>query len=201
MANDESDSNSVLTEEEKRTRDDQKIEELVQNIIGDKEEAKKFNQAMSDLRFKLGLLPLERKDYSPKTMIEYIIYNMRWNQKVFSNCSLIELHEFELALSAHILYAKTKENQWMTAYQIEKQQFDRAVAQASKYCEGKTLRERTSEVISRSETLFRRGRTLEIYKLYAEQCENISDVFVQMDNGLKKMIDTRRLDYEHSKKG
>ena len=83
MANDESDSNSVLTEEEKRTRDDQKIEELVQNIIGDKEEAKKFNQAMSDLRFKLGLLPLERKDYSPKTMIEYIIYNMRWNQKVF----------------------------------------------------------------------------------------------------------------------
>ena len=196
-----SDSITVLSEEEKRIKDDQKIDELVKSIIGNEEEARRLNNAMNDLRRKIGLLPLESPDYKPQSLLEYVIYNMRWNQKTFTECSILQLHEYEMALCAHISFCKGRENRWMSAYKIEKQSFDRAVSQASRYCSGKTMTERNAEAIMRNETLQKRQRTLEIYKLYADQCENISETFIQMDNSLKKLIDTRKLDYEYSKKG
>lgn len=194
-----SNSNSCA-EDNARIEENKKIEEVVRNIIGDDNEAKRLTSAMEDLRRKVGLLPLETPKFEPKTMLETVIYNMRWNPSFFSKCDLLELHEYEMVLCSHIAFLMGRQNRWMSAYKIERQSFDRAVSQASKFCTAKTKEERNAEAIFRNDTLRERARTLEIYKLYAEQCDNISDAFVQMDNSLKKMIDTRRMEIESSRR-
>lgn len=187
-------------EELKRQQDDKKINELVESIIGNKDEARRFEKAMEDLRRKVGLIPLESSDFTPKTMLEEVIYYMRWNPSFFTDCDIMSLHEYEMVLCSHIAYLMGRQNRWMSAYKIERQSFDRAVFQAAKFCSAKSIAERHAEAISRSEKLQERNRTLEIYKLYAEQCENISDAFIQMDNSLKKMIDTRRVEMSNDRK-
>lgn len=196
-----SNSNSdAMTEEEIKNEENKKIEEVVRNIVGDDDEAKRLTVAMDDLRRKVGLLPLESPSFKPETMLETVIYNMRWNPSFFSKCDLIELHEYEMVLCSHIAFLMGRQNKWMSAYKIERQSFDRAVSQASRFCSAKTKDERSAEVIYRNDTLRKRARTLEIYKLYAEQCDNISDAFIQMDNSLKKMIDTRRMEKESARR-
>ena len=190
-------SNSV---EEKKQAEDVKINEIVESIIGDKEEANKFNIAMEDLRRKVGLIPLESPKFKPKTMLEEVIYNMRWNPALFLECDIMKLHEYEMVLCAHIVFCKSRENRWLSAYEIEKKSFERAVASVSQYCSAKSVDERKSEAICRNKKLRERSRQLQIYKLYAEQCANISDAFVQMDNSLKKLIDTRRMEYNNDRK-
>lgn len=194
-------SNSVSVSEEKIINEEnKKIEEVVRNIVGNDVDAKRLTNAMEDLRRKVGLLPLETPRFEPKTMLEKVIYNMRWNPSFFSKCDLLELHEYEMVLCSHIAFLMGRQNKWMSAYKIERQSFDRAVSQASKFCTAKTKEERNAEAIFRNDTLRERARTLEIYKLYAEQCDNISDAFIQMDNSLKKMIDTRRMEKESVRK-
>ena len=194
-------SNSVSVSEEKIINEEnKKIEEVVRNIVGNDVDAKRLTNAMEDLRRKVGLLPLETPRFEPNTMLEKVIYNMRWNPSFFSKCDLLELHEYEMVLCSHIAFLMGRQNKWMSAYKIERQSFDRAVAQASKFCSAKTKEERNAEAIFRNDTLRERARTLEIYKLYAEQCDNISDAFIQMDNSLKKMIDTRRMEKESARK-
>lgn len=194
-------SNSVsMSEEMIKDEENKKIEEIVRNIIGDDNEAKRLTIAMEDLRKKVGLLPLESPKFEPKTMLEIVIYNMRWNPGFFSECDILELHEYEMVLCSHIAFLMGRQNKWMSAYKIERQSFDRAVAQVARFSTARSADERKAEAIIRNETLRQRARTLEIYKLYAEQCDNISDAFIQMDNSLKKMIDTRRIDMEMSKR-
>jgi hypothetical protein len=194
-------SNSIsMSEEVVREEENKKIEEIVRNIIGDDNEAKRLTVAMEDLRKKVGLLPLESPKFEPKTMLEIVIYNMRWNPSFFSDCDILELHEYEMVLCSHIAFLMGRQNKWMSAYKIERQSFDRAVAQVARFSTARSADERKADAISRNETLRQRARTLEIYKLYAEQCDNISDAFIQMDNSLKKMIDTRRIDMEMSKR-
>lgn len=194
-------SNSSSVGEDKIVyEENKKIEEVVRNIVGNDSDAKRLTKAMEDLRRKVGLLPLETPSFVPKTMLEKVIYNMRWNPSFFSKCDLLELHEYEMVLCSHIAFLMGRQNKWMSAYKIERQSFDRAVAQASKFCSAKTKEERNAEAIFRNDTLRERSRTLEIYKLYAEQCDNISDAFIQMDNSLKKMIDTRRMEKESARK-
>jgi hypothetical protein len=194
-------SNSVsMSEEMIRNEENKKIEEIVRNIIGDDNEAKRLTIAMEDLRKKVGLLPLESPKFEPKTMLEVVIYNMRWNPGFFSDCDILELHEYEMVLCSHIAFLMGRQNKWMSAYKIERQSFDRAVAQVARFSTARSADERKAEAITRNETLRQRARTLEVYKLYAEQCDNISDAFIQMDNSLKKMIDTRRIDMEMSKR-
>lgn len=186
---------------QKRIDDDKKINELVSNIIGDESEERKFKKALDELKKKIGLLPLESSNFKPTNKLDFVIYTMRWNPEHFFECSIDELHAYEMVLCAHICWVKGRENRWMSAYKIEKQSFDRAVAQAAKFCSAKSISERQAEAISRNDTLQKRARTLEIYKLYADHCSDISTAFIQMDNSLKKMIDTRRLDYESFRKG
>lgn len=194
-------SNSVsMSEEMIKDEENKKIEEIVRNIIGDDNEAKRLTIAMEDLRKKVGLLPLESPKFEPKTMLEIVIYNMRWNPGFFSECDILELHEYEMVLCSHIAFLMGRQNKWMSAYKIERQSFDRAVAQVARFSTARSADERKAEAITRNETLRQRARTLEVYKLYAEQCDNISDAFIQMDNSLKKMIDTRRIDMEMSKR-
>jgi hypothetical protein len=194
-------SNSVsMSEEMIKDEENKKIEEIVRNIIGDDNEAKRLTIAMEDLRKKVGLLPLESPKFEPKTMLEIVIYNMRWNPGFFSECDILELHEYEMVLCSHIAFLMGRQNKWMSAYKIERQSFDRAVAQVARFSTARSADERKAEAITRNETLRQRARTLEIYKLYAEQCDNISDAFIQMYNSLNKMIDTRRIDMEMSKR-
>nr|DAQ92157.1 MAG TPA: hypothetical protein [Caudoviricetes sp.] len=187
-------------EEQKRAEEDSKIREIVVSIIGDEKETKKFERTLNNLREKIGLLPLERRDYTPKSELEEIIYNMRWNPAALSECDLHYLHEREMILCSHIAWVKGRENQWMSSYKIESRSFDRAVFQASRFCKARSVDERRAEAISRSPELQQRLRILEIYKLYADHCNNISETFVQMDNSLKKLIDTRRIEFETSRR-
>ena len=201
MENSNSNSNIVNNNEDICNDDDtKKINEIVFQIIGDDNEANRLNKAMENLRKKVGLLPLESPDFEPKTMLEEVIYNMRWNPRFFSDCDILTIHEYEMVLCAHITWVKGRENRWMSAYEIEKKSFDRAVSQAAKLCTGKTIEERKSEAIFRSKILSERARQLQIYKLYADQCANISVTFLQMDNCLKQMINTRRIELENSRR-
>ena len=194
-------SNSVsISEEMTKDEENKRIEEIVRNIIGDDNEAERLTIAMESLRKKVGLLPLESPRFEPKTMIETVIYNMRWKPGVFSECDILTLHEYEMVLCSHIAFLMGRQNKWMSAYKIERQSFDRAVAQVARFSSARSVDERKAEAITRNETLRKRARTLEIYKLYAEQCDNISDAFIQMDNSLKKMIDTRRMEMEMEKR-
>ena len=194
-------SNSVsISEEMTKDEENKRIEEIVRNIIGDDNEAERLTIAMESLRKKVGLLPLESPRFEPKTMLETVIYNMRWNPGFFSECDILTLHEYEMVLCSHIAFLMGRQNKWMSAYKIERQSFDRAVAQVARFSSARSADERKAEAITRNETLRKRARTLEIYKLYAEQCDNISDAFTQMDNSLKKMIDTRRMEMEMEKR-
>ena len=194
-------SNSVsISEEMTKDEENKRIEEIVRNIIGDDNEAERLTIAMESLRKKVGLLPLESPRFEPKTMLETVIYNMRWNPGFFSECDILTLHEYEMVLCSHIAFLMGRQNKWMSAYKIERQSFDRAVAQVARFSSARYADERKAEAITRNETLRKRARTLEIYKLYAEQCDNISDAFIQMDNSLKKMIDTRRMEMEIEKR-
>lgn len=194
-------SNSVsVSEEMTKDEENKRIEEIVRNIIGDDNEAERLTIAMESLRKKVGLLPLESPRFEPKTMLETVIYNMRWNPGFFSECDILTLHEYEMVLCSHIAFLMGRQNKWMSAYKIERQSFDRAVAQVARFSSARSADERKAEAIIRNETLRKRARTLEIYKLYAEQCDNISDAFIQMDNSLKKMIDTRRMEMEMEKR-
>lgn len=194
-------SNSVsISEEMTKDEENKRIEEIVRNIIGDDNEAERLTIAMESLRKKVGLLPLESPRFEPKTMLETVIYNMRWNPGFFSECDILTLHEYEMVLCSHIAFLMGRQNKWMSAYKIERQSFDRAVAQVARFSSARSADERKAEAIIRNETLRKRARTLEIYKLYAEQCDNISDAFIQMDNSLKKMIDTRRMEMEMEKR-
>ena len=194
-------SNSVsISEEMTKDEENKRIEEIVRNIIGDDSEAERLTIAMESLRKKVGLLPLESPRFEPKTMLETVIYNMRWNPGFFSECDILTLHEYEMVLCSHIAFLMGRQNKWMSAYKIERQSFDRAVAQVARFSSARSFDERKAEAITRNETLRKRARTLEIYKLYAEQCDNISDAFIQMDNSLKKMIDTRRMEMEMEKR-
>lgn len=189
-----------MTEEEKMEEENGQIRKIVVSIIGDEKETKKFERALYNLRKKIGLLPLENSSYRPQGDLEEIIYTMRWNPVAFSECSLYFLHEREMILCSHIAWVKGRENQWMSSYKIESRSFDRAVAQASRFCSAKSIDERKAEAISRSPELQKRLKILEIYKLYADHCNNISEAFIQMDNSLKKMIDTRRIELEESRR-
>ena len=194
-------SNSVsISEDMTKDEENKRIEEIVRNIIGDDNEAERLTIAMESLRKKVGLLPLESPRFEPKTMLETVIYNMRWNPGFFSECDILTLHEYEMVLCSHIAFLMGRQNKWMSAYKIERQSFDRAVAQVARFSSARSADERKAEAIIRNETLRKRARTLEIYKLYAEQCDNISDAFIQMDNSLKKMIDTRRMEMEMEKR-
>ena len=194
-------SNSVsISEEMTKDEENKRIEEIVRNIIGDDSEAERLTIAMESLRKKVGLLPLESPRFEPKTMLETVIYNMRGNPGFFSECDILTLHEYEMVLCSHIAFLMGRQNKWMSAYKIERQSFDRAVAQVARFSSARSVDERKAEAITRNETLRKRARTLEIYKLYAEQCDNISDAFIQMDNSLKKMIDTRRMEMEMEKR-
>ena len=194
-------SNSVsISEEMTKDEENKRIEEIVRNIIGDDNEAERLTIAMESLRKKVGLLPLESPRFEPKTMLETVIYNMRWNPGFFSECDILTLHEYEMVLCSHIAFLMGRQNKWMSAYKIERQSFDRAVSQVARFSSARSADERKAEAITRNETLRKRARTLEIYKLYAEQCDNISDAFIQMDNSLKKMIDTRRMEMEMEKR-
>lgn len=181
-----------LTEEQKREEENSKIREIVVSIIGDENETKKFERAIYILKQSIGILPLDDRNYEPQNELEEIIYTMRWAPSRFSECDIYFLHEREMILCSHIAWVKGRENQWMSVYKTESRSFDRAVSQASRFCTAKSIDERKAEAISRSPELQKRLRTLETYKLYADHCNSISDTFVQMDNSLKKMIDTRR---------
>lgn len=177
-----------------------RMEEIVEKIIGDKEEANRFEKTMTVLRQKLGILPLESPDYVPTSELEEVIYNMRWNPSYFENCGIYELHEKEMVLCSHILWVKARENRWMSSYKIESKNFEIAMSQAAKMCSGRSIDERRGEALYMSKRLQERSKILEIYRLYADQCEKISDALVQLDNSLKQMINTRRIEFESSRR-
>lgn len=189
-----------ISEEEKRRLEDEEIRRIIIPILKDKEESIKFERALNQLRKRIGLLPLESKEYVPDGQLETVIYMMRWNPSFFMNCDLNELHESEMVLCAHIAWVKSRENRWSSAYKIESRGFERAVAKAAKYCTARSIDERRAEAISRSEELIEKAKMLDIYKLYADHCSNMSDTFIQMDNSLKQAIATRRIELESSRR-
>ena len=145
----------------------------------------------------VGISALETPDsYAKGNLVEEIIHYMRWEPHFLFECNVDKVHEYEMALSAHVTYVKGKENQWRIICNNAKRDLFRAKKLAAAYCDGKSVGEREAIAMNRFEKLREIEQSLDIYLIYMEKCEGIADTLTQMDNSLKKTLDKRKLEVD-----
>jgi hypothetical protein len=125
---------------------------------------------------------------------------MRWEPHFLFECSVSKLHEYEMALSAHVTYVKAKENQWRIICNNAKRDLLRAKKLAAAYCDGKSVGEREAIAMNKFEQLRNIEADLDIYLIYMEKCDGITDTLTQMDNSLKKTLEGRRFEVESGRR-
>lgn len=162
-----------------------------------KDVRKKAEKIMNNLDKKLGITPLTSpSEYDKDNMCERAIHHMRWNPQYIFDCNIEELYQMEMALTAHILYVKSRENHWRTMVDMAKRELRRAVKLAASRLDGKTVMEREAMAMNRFPTLKEMEEKLDVYDIYKSKCDGLTDVFTQMDNSLKKSMELRKGDRE-----
>ena len=187
----------IPEEVEIQTQEDAKDEvsqakQLFNEAIKDGSYRERAEQILATADKKLGIVALESpNNYEKGNLIEEILHYMRWNPGYLFDCDLEKLHEYEMALSAHIVFVKAKENHWGVMCDIAKRELSRAIKLAAVDINGKSVGEREALAIATYPQLKTMQKELDVFNLYREKCHGISDSLTQMDNSLKKTLQKR----------
>jgi hypothetical protein len=192
---------TALTPEQQEAENDKNIKGMLDAAFS-KDVRKKAEKIMETLDKKLGITPLvSPSDYDQTSMCEKVIHHMRWNQQYIFDCNIEELYQMEMALTAHILYVKSRENHWRTMVDMAKRELRRAVKLSASRLDGKTVMEREAMAMNRFPQLREMEEKLDVYNIYSSKCDGLTDVFTQMDNSLKKTMEFRRGERERHSHG
>jgi hypothetical protein len=186
-----------VAEEKKQL--DAEAEEMLSKFIKNESYRDKAKRYLSIVDKKFGISALETSEsYTKGCLVEEIIHYMRWEPHYLFDCGIHKLHEYEMALSAHITYVKSKENQWRIICRNANRDLVRAKKLAAGYCDGKSVGEREAMAMSKFKPLKDIENDLDIYNIYMEKCDGISDTLTQMDNSLKKTLENRRFEIDNN---
>ncbi|MCK9279251.1 MAG: hypothetical protein M0P71_01295 [Melioribacteraceae bacterium] len=193
--------NKEEKEEETLSVTEEEVKSQICNAIKNDELRKKANASLTKARKNLGLIALEEKKYKPENTLEELIHAMKWEPEVLFECTLQKLLEYESVLVAHVLWVRARENKWNCAKKMSERSLNRALMLAAKHCIGKTIKEREAMAMDKFEDLRTAENIQDVHNLYSEQCNGLAESFVQMDNCLKRIIDTRKFEMDKSRNG
>ncbi|MGQ4893418.1 MAG: hypothetical protein ACP6IQ_02195 [Candidatus Njordarchaeia archaeon] len=192
---------SSLSEEELQELRDNEAVALLNSFIKDQPYREKAKRYIELVDKSLGIKALEFPDnYDRNSVIERAIHYMRWEPHYLFDCPLHELHEYEMAIAAYVTFVKAKENQWRIMCKNAQRDLKRALKLAASYAPGKTVGEREAYAVNKYPTLKEIEKELDVYMLYMEKCQGIADAITQMDNSLKKTLETRREELRNASK-
>jgi hypothetical protein len=170
----------------------------IQEEVFDKDLQKEVDRLVEYVDRRFGLRALDKEEsYEEGNLIEEIIHFMRWDPEFLFDCEIKKLHEYEMALAAHIAFVRARSNHWQVMCDMADRDLDRAVRLASNhFTHISTLKERSATAMKKFPALRNKEKQIDVYRLYKQKCHGMVEVFVQMDNSLKKTLDRRK--YEHT---
>ena len=174
------------------------IEKIVQQALGTEEERENVRNTVKTLLRKVGAMAVAYEDgYTPGNMLEEVLHYMRWKPGYLFECPVDKAHEYEMCLASHILYVKIRENYLNVICDIAEKNQRQARKLAAAYCPGKSVGEREAMAMEVSVALRTDQKQLDQHLILREQLHGLADLYVQMDNSLKKTLDRRRNDTLH----
>lgn len=174
--------------------DYEKVNAEIMAMVFDEEAKAKADKMIAYVDKRFGLNALENESsYEEGNLIEEIIHYMRWDPEFLFDCQVKKLHEYEMALAAHIVFVNARSNHWQVMCDMADRDLQRAVRLASnRFKSVKTLTERKALAMETFPALRKKEKELDVYNIYKEKCKKMVDVLTQMDNSLKKTLDKRK---------
>jgi len=151
----------------------------------------KADKVIAEMENVLGISLLDRPDFDERIPLHRAIHYMRFDPNYFNNCSMDELSTCELALSAHAAFVLSKENKWGSLSGMVARDVDNVVKLASQRCCAATVKEREAKALEIYPEVLKVRDDMDVYAITSDLCENLSKMYIQMDNSLKKVIDRR----------
>jgi hypothetical protein len=155
----------------------------------------KVEKGLAMVDSKLGLRALEDKDaWSPDNKVECILHYMRWEPSYLFDCSIRELHEYEMIMASMLAFIQDKHNKWIIQTKLANKKLNRVKKLAASHYSGKSVGEREAAAMQDNRELRVIESRIDIFGLYSQKCEGLVDAFESMDNSLKKTLDRRRFE-------
>jgi hypothetical protein len=177
------------------------IAELEKLGLDDLSYIKKAREIIQEAELRMGVTAIsDIETWDQENIVHRVLHYMRWEPSYLMDCSIQELHEFQMALCAHIVWVQSKENYWDSMCSIAKRNFDRNVKKASIHMPGKSVGERVAAAMSQFPQLQVAERRLDAYCMYQRTCSGMTQVLTGADHALKKTIARREYEKTYSKR-